>query len=93
MAPRLIDAARLIAYTPRSFLKAAEFEDRDFGTLKVDGRDILYTDHHTGAVLLRTTWASIREAKLQLQFYRDTYKDVKDRRAAFRLVNPEMQPN
>ncbi|GJE42728.1 hypothetical protein AEGHOMDF_1901 [Methylobacterium soli] len=67
--------------TPRGGLQAAEFEDRQAGYLYVDDSKVCYTDAVLGTVLLSNEFASGREASLQLDFYRSTYRDVKARRS------------
>ena len=80
------DPHAICALTPRGGLQAAEFEDKGLGCLRADGRDVIYTDASSGAELLRASFASGREAKMQLAFYRSTYAEVEARRAAFRNV-------
>ena len=72
--------------TPRGGLQAAEFEDRQFGYLSVDGSKVCYTDALLGVVLLSTEFASGREASLQMDFYWSTFREVKARRSAFQAV-------
>lgn len=77
----------LAGRTPRGGLQAAEFEGAGLGSLGIDCRDMVYVDAETRIVLLRVSWANNREARLQVRFYRQAYKDVVARRAAMRLVS------
>jgi len=83
---RHLDPEFVANLTPRGGLQAAEFEDKRLGFLSVEGSRVLYTDASLGIALLSTEFASNREAALQLRFYRSTYRDVKARRAAFKVV-------
>jgi hypothetical protein len=85
---RHLDPEFISKLTPRGGLQAAEFEDRQSGYLSVDGSKVCYTDALLGAVLLSTEFASSREASLQLDFYRSTFREVKARRSAFHVVQP-----
>lgn len=79
-------AEGLAERTPRGGLQAAEFEATGLGALGVDCRDMVYVDATTRIVLLRVAWTNNREARLQVKFYRQAYRDVVARRAALRLV-------
>jgi len=83
--PRL-DRASIIKLTPRGGLQAAEFEDKKLGHLSVDGCDVVYMDALSGVDLLRMTFASGKEAEMQLAFYRSTYGEVKARRSSLHIV-------
>jgi hypothetical protein len=72
---------------PKSFLQAAELEEEDFGKLRVNGKHLEYFDYATRVVFLSISYASPAEAGLQMKFYRQSYKDVLDRRMNFRVVN------
>jgi hypothetical protein len=81
MAPELTrDAAR--REVPRGGLQAAEFEDKRYGILTVDGRSVIYIAHADGAAGPRFTYPSERDARAQLSFFRAAYQDLKHRRTA-----------
>lgn len=74
-------------HTPNGWLQAFEFAEKGKGTVEADGRNILYTDGETNIVTMESRFASVREARSQLMFYRDRYHELKERRAAIRLVS------
>ncbi len=83
---RHLDPDIIANLTPRGGLQAAEFEDQKLGHLSVDRRDVVYTDARSSVRLLRMTFASSKEAKMQVAFYRSTYEEVKARRSSLHIV-------
>ncbi|MGY2051437.1 hypothetical protein [Methylobacterium sp. JK268] len=67
---------------PRGGLQAAEFEDKRYGLLRVDGRSVIYVAHEGEAAGLRFTYPSEHDARAQLSFFRAAYQDLKRHRAA-----------
>lgn len=81
-----LDPRLVVKQTPRGGLQAAEYEGAGKGELRVDGKSVVYHDYLTEGDLLTLTYASRREAGLQLKFFRQTYDEVRRRRSGLRLV-------
>lgn len=71
---------------PRGGLQAAEFEAQGLGFLQAIGRSVSYVDRTSGVALLSFSYPSEQDAKMQMKFFREAYRDVEERRSSFKAV-------
>jgi hypothetical protein len=72
---------------PRGALQAAEFEVEGHGYLEVIGRSVSYIDRRSGISLLSYSYPSEKDARMQIKFFRESYRDAEKRRSSFRVVS------
>jgi len=86
MPLRSMPADLVARITPRGFLQAVEYEEEGRGSLRAMDKSVVYVDKLTGARLLTLSYATHREAEMQVDFLRLAYADMRSRRAALRVI-------
>ncbi|MFE1602634.1 hypothetical protein [Methylobacterium sp. ID0610] len=77
--------------TPRGGLQAAEYEDIGYGYLEIIENSVRYIDKETGKCLISFSYASQRDAALQLRFFRQACQDAKSHHSVSKFNRSELR--